>query len=312
MISIATVLLLAATAVRASSPADIVGGLFDIDPWLAEFEKVVGPVHRDRSIWEEAVGPLHRDHPSGPIAHLDLVFSIDAYHFDPQQEENVELASWSILFRGTADATRKRLRPRFGEGIALDFAPGRPRRFGDYYLTTLSDDRFELSWFAEEPEWAVPERSPAAERALVDRIIAFLQAGVDDAAIEAAFGKLEPQPRTSLMAAFGGDWRVQASHGKDRRADWVAIGVRGKPLDATRLIVSLGLREPGMIATDVHLSGPYLVDLATGKPPIVDGYRVSVELDRNQLESVPAKRPGTAAWRVKAWRVRSVTLTHDW
>jgi hypothetical protein len=94
MISIATVLVLAA-AVPASSPADIVGGLLDIDPWLAEFEKAVGPVRRDRSIWEEAVGPLHRNYPNGPIAHLDLVFSIDVYHFDPQQEENVELASWS-------------------------------------------------------------------------------------------------------------------------------------------------------------------------------------------------------------------------
>lgn len=308
MIAIAAVLLLAA-ATPAGSPADIVAGLLDIDPWLAEFEKVVGSVHRDRSLWEEAVGPLHRNYPSGPVAHVDLAFSIDAYHFDPQEEDNVELASWSILFRGAADATRERLRPRFGEGIALDFAPGRPRRFGDYYLTTLPDDRFELSWFAEEPEWAVPERSPEAERALVDRIAAFLRGSVDDTTIAATFGKLEPQTHTSLMAAFGGDWRVEVSHGKDGRPDWVSIGVRGKPLDAARLIEWLGLREPGMIATDVHLSGPYLVDLTTGKPPLADGYRVSVELDRDLLESTPAERPGTAAWRVKAWRVRSILLS---
>jgi hypothetical protein len=75
------------------------------------------------------------------------------------------------------------------------------------------------------------------------------------------------------------------------------------------LISFLGLEDAGMLATDVHLSGPYLADLANGKRPSVDGYNVTVEIDRELLVSVAAKRPATAEWKPKAWRIRGVWLS---
>jgi hypothetical protein len=294
-----------------STTGDIVGKLTGFQPWLADFEAIVGPLDRDRSIWEEATGPVHRNRASGPIEHIDVAFSIDFYHFDPREEQNVELASWNVLFRDGEAEARERLRQRFGDGSALDYAVGHPRRFGDLYLTSLQDGRFELAWYAEEPEWAVPVRDSAGERALVDRIVGLLRSGVRDQTIAASFAPPSPLPGRSTLGAQGPDWRLEVSPGRAGRPDWVSIKVRGAPLDAGPLIAFLRLAEPGMLATDVHLSGPYLADLANGKRPGVDGYRVTVEIDHELLESVPAKRPATAQWKPKAWRIRGVWLSRD-
>jgi hypothetical protein len=293
----------------APSTADLVARLAGLKtPWLRELEAVVGPLHRDLSVWEEAVGPLRRDLAQGPIEHLDVRFTIDFYHQDPQREENVQLASWDVLFRGGADEALARLRQRFGEGQPLDYAVGHPHRFGDLFLTPLPAGRFQLAWYAEEPEWAVPRRSPADERALEDRLIVFLRSGIRNETIEKAFARPGPLAERSSLGAQGPQWRLEVSPDPGGRPRWVSIEIRGLPLDATRLIASLGLREPGLIASDVHLSNPDLSDLQTGKQPVVDGYEVDVRLDQELLAPVPARRPATAAWKPKSWRIRGLWL----
>lgn len=290
------------------STAELVGKLADLPDWLEPFEAIVGALHRDLTVWEEAVGPVRRDFASGPIEHVDVAFSIDMYHQDPQREKNVRLSSWEVRFRGEQEAALAQLRQRFGDGEPLDFAVGHPRRFGHLFLTPLPRGAFQLAWYATEPEWAVPPRSAEEERALEDHLIAFLRAGIRDETLHKFFPGLAKRPGWDTLESRGPQWRAEISPHEGGQPAWISIEIRGLPLDATRLVRSLGLREPGFVASDVHLSHDELSDLATGKQPTIDGYELNLRVDHQLLTSTPAKRPGQAAWTVKDWRIRSLWL----
>ncbi len=291
-----------------TSTAELVTKLGSLPDWLDKFEAIVGPLHRKLEVWDEAIGPLHRNFAEGPIEHIDVAFSIDMYHFDPQKMTNVQLDNWQVLFRGDQDAAAALLKQRFGDGELLDFADGSPRRFGPLYLTPLQRGGFELAWYQNEPQWAVRRRTPAEDRALEDRLMAFLRAGIRDQTVEQFFPGLAKRVGWSTLESHGPHWRAEISPGENGRPSWVSIKIRGEVLDATRLVGALGMKDPGFLASDVHMSYLELSDLTDGRKAIVDGYQVNVHLDRDQVEPTTAKRPGQGAWKAKAWRIRSLWL----
>lgn len=291
-----------------SSTAEMVAKLAELPDWLGELEAIVGPLERNLEVWEEAIGPLHRSRPEGPIEHLTVALSIDFYHQDPQREKDVALASWDLVFRSGREAALEALRGRFGAAQDLDFAVGQPRRFGDLYLTPLPGDRFQLAWYGEEPEWAVPPRDGAEERALEDHLIAFLRAGIRDQTVERFFPELADRPGHSTLQAIGPYTRTEITKPRAPRPAWVSIEIRGAPLSAARLVAALGLRRPGFIARDVHMSHAELCDLATGRQAVVDGYEINLTVDRALMKSAPSKRPAQLVWTVDDWRIQSLWL----
>jgi hypothetical protein len=56
--------------------------------------------------------------------------------------------------------------------------------------------------------------------------------------------------------------------------------------------------------------GPVHRERASGPIAHLDGYEVDLLVDRDLLQSIPAKRPATAAWKPRSWQIRGLWLRH--
>jgi len=188
------VLVMGAAGGETARPVDVVAALIQQPPGvLSGLEAVVGPLHRNPAKWEDAVGPLHRVSPSPAVARAGVELAIDIFHQDPAKVEDPDLAHWDLDFQTGRDACRRLLAQRFPKPRELR-ADGRPLlRFGDFYFTPLdAGDGFRLSWYREEPLFAIPGRSEGETARLLADLAAIANAGFTRQAIEARLGRLVP------------------------------------------------------------------------------------------------------------------------
>lgn len=295
------------------TPLDLATALVDGRPVvLSQLVSLVGPIPRDPSVWEQAVGPVGVTHGEGTIESVDVRFSIDHYHFDPREQDDPLLASWDATFRGGggvgagADGVADLLRSRYGEGLALLHQAGWPTRFGPFYLTRLPAGRFRLSFFRDEPGWAVPPRSEAGSRDEMARIERFLRGGVTLASLEAAFGALGPDSWGESLEGETRHWRISARPAAEP-FDRVFLVPRGEPIPAGALIPALGITAPIVVSHDVHLSSRNLEDREKGRPKVGD-YEIEMAIDFGDLVLLELP-PDPSRYQPPAWSSTTFAIT---
>ncbi len=308
-------LLLGSTAAFAATPSDapgMVNALFREPPSeLAALETIAGPIGRDRSKWEEAVGPLVRTRASGPIARVRVELSVDFYHFDPRQIENPELKSYQLDFRTDRNAVRGLLEKLAGPPRQLVDGGAQVLRFKDFYYRESGKDGFSLAWYREEPDFAVPRRTPQETVRVVTGLSALLRDGISRAAIEERFGKLEPRQGWGYDEVKGADWelKVEPLGGPEVKE---VVFVTRRPIPGKGIVRALGLKEPAVIRTGMHVLDNLVVDAASVWLPIRHGYAVSMKLHRKApLVKTNRQRGPEPLYQSVDYPIRSLRIWRD-
>jgi hypothetical protein len=229
---------------------------------MSELEAIVGPIamsFRDEDL--ENMGRLQRPRDSRdpkaeftalvPRLHVDYGF--DMYHETPSRPRDVGLETFTLVVRGDAAAAEQILRDKLGPPRVLVRGSARYAAFHPFYITRdpQETDRFQLSWYAEVPRFAIPEPDPQLRAAWlrelarristarsIDEVDAFCKAAPADAGIEIT-GTLN---------------RTANPHGRptlDPRDYWIKFV---PPLRATVLADAFEWGAIVGVSTDVHLS----------------------------------------------------------
>jgi len=307
------VLMIGAAPGKPENPADVVAALVGKPPGvLSELEAVVGPLHRNPAKWEDAVGPLRRVSPGPAVARASVELAIDVFHQDPAKEADPSLAHWDLEFRTGRDASRQLLARRFPRPAALRDG-GRPvLRFGDFYFSALEvGDGFRLSWYREEPMFAVPERSEAETARLLADLAAIANAGFTRQAIETRLGRLVPDPWKESDLLHGSTWDVTYHPSGAARPDRFSIQFK-RPLPSRDLYSRVGIERPAVRSNDTHMQSRDIFDQAhrlsreTGYPmPALRGYVIDIEVDPKGLAITDRQAPGSPVWKAEGSRILS-------
>ena len=307
-------LLLGSTAALATPPdaSSIVATLFREPPGeLAALETVAGPIGRDRSKWEEAVGPLVRTRASGPIARVRVELSVDIYHFDPREIENPQLKSYQLDFRADRNAVRGLLEKLAGPPQQLADGGARVLRFKDFYYRDPGKDGFSLAWYGEEPDFAVPRRTPQETVRVVTGLAALLRDGISRAAIEERFGKLAPKQDWGYDEVKGADWELMVEPLGGPEVKEVVFVTR-RPIPGKGIVRALGLKEPGVIQTGMHVLDNLVIDVQGVWLPVVHGYAVHIKLDHHApLVKTGRERGPTPIYQSRDYPIQSLRIWRD-
>lgn len=149
-------------------------------------------------------------------------------------------------------AARAALRERLGEARPLRQEDRAVERYADFDLTPdASGGGFQFAWYADEPDFAIPERSAAENARLTDDLAAIADAGWTRQAIEARFGKLTPNPGSDEDRIERELWSLEFEPAGAAKPERVHIAFR-RPLQGADLIRRLGIEEPRITAGDTH------------------------------------------------------------
>ena len=303
-------LFLGSAAVFAAGPSEVVAALFREPPGeLAALEKIVGPIGRDRSKWEDAVGPLTRTRPAGPIAKLRVELAVDIYHFDPRKVEDPRLGSYQLDFREGRRAVRGLLEKLAGPPRELAAGGRRVLRFKAlYYQESGAADGFSLAWYRTEPDFAVPRRTEQETVRLATGLAVLLRDGISRAAIEERFGKLTPKPDQGYDEVKGADWELHVRPAGGPAVEEVVFVTR-RPVPGKAIVGALGLKEPGVIRTGLHVLESLVVDVQGIWLPVVHGYAVEIRLDRiAPLVKTDRKRGAEPIYQSRDYPIRSLRI----
>ena len=282
-----------------------VGAIVDAKPEsLSQLEACIGRLGRDRTNWEEAVGPLRREAPSPALRRARVSFAIDVFHQDPQEVEDPNLAEYLLSYPAGLAAARAVLRERLGEPKALRQDERPVERYGEFYvLPDAAGDGFQLAWYADEPDFAIPERSAAETTKLTDDLVAIADAGWTRQAIEARLGKLTPNSGSDEDQIERELWSLEFEPAGAAKPERVHIAFR-RPLQGADLIRRLGIEEPRITAGDTHMQSRGVIDLKhrlsleTGYPlPARGGYALDIEVSREGLIETKEEYPASTVWR---------------
>lgn len=300
----------------ANKPAGVVAALADKQPRvLSELEAVVGPLRRDPAKWEEAVGPLRRISPGPAVARAHVDLGIDIFHQDPRKVEDPSLGHWELDFTSGRDASRRLLAGRFPKAAELRGDDGRRvLRFGDLYFSELDvDGGFRLSWYCNEPLFAIPQRNEQETAKLVAGLAAVANAGFTRQAIAAHLGPLAYDPQRGLDVLRTGTWTLDYKPTGAARPERIAIDFK-RPLPARDLLPRLGIQRPGVISGDTHMQSRTVIDLAKRFSPeighllpAVKDYGIRISVDQEGLIKTGEKRPGTPIWSAEGAQILSLS-----
>lgn len=258
---------------------------------FSDLETLAGPIGRDRSHFDEAFGPIARARATGPLAGLRVALAIDFYHEDPHEVENPKLASYDLHFRHDGRACRELLRTVADPPQQLLDGGIGVLRFKDFYFREAgSEDGFTLSWYLDEPDFAIPRRTAEETKRLVDGLVGLLRHGISRAAIEQRFGALTPDPVWQGVDVLKGpDWELKVKPGKGQAVKEVSFFTR-RPIPGEALVQALQLKEPGVIMWCIHPCSFTVIDLAVPGEPVAHGYMIRIELAQ-KADLVAVDRP---------------------
>jgi hypothetical protein len=268
---------------------------------------------RDRAKWEEAVGPLVVNTPSPAVAQARVELAIDVFHFDPTEIEDPSLGSYVLRFSSGYEASRAVLAGAFP-------APGKLARFGlpvwrfgDLYLSeAAAGGRYSLSWYAREPDFAVPVRTDQETAKLVEGLAAVARAGFTRQAVEERFGKLVHDPAHEEDVVAGETWKLRFEPPGAAVARDLFLDLK-RPLPGAALLPKLGIDSWRVVSGDTHLQGRHVVawprrlDPDTGySAPSLQGYVLRLEVSREGLTETGEDYPGSPVWNADDPQVVSV------
>lgn len=258
--SIALILTLFGSQLPAAAdplPADsaaVVQALFAHPPQqLKQLEAIIGNLNRDFRQPKDEFGPLVREAPSPLFLRVRAELMNSFYHHGPEETADPPLFTWRLEFvAGRAECRRLLTAATTPQNLELD---GRPiYRFGDLYFQELpaADDAFVLSWYREKPLFAILERSAEETARLLASLAAVAREQFSRAAVEKYFGKLQPMPGTNSGKIHGPTYEIEYTSLNEEHP-WGFQMVFRRPAPAEILVKELGLRQPVVIAPDVHM-----------------------------------------------------------
>jgi hypothetical protein len=311
---------LPAGAEAPEDPAAVAAALVAKPPQvLSEFEAIVGPLHRDPTKWADAIGPLHRGSPRPGVVRADVELGIDLYHQDPYKELDPSLWHWDLDFLSGQSSCRQLLMARFPKVRELRVDGRRVSRFGDFYLTPLdAADGFRLSWYEQEPLFAIPLRSAAETAKLIDALTAIAHAGFTRKSIVAHLGALTLDRGWNADFLHTDTWELRYEPAGAAKPKRVAIDFK-RPLPSRDLLSKLGIRKPAVSSGDSHMRTRTIFDQAkslspaTGYPlPAVGGYAVSLHVDPHGLIDTKEMDGFSPVWSAKGAQIISLEALAPW
>lgn len=229
---------------------------------MSELEAIVGPIGMSfRNEDLENMGMLQRPRDwrdpkaefTALVPRLSVDYWFDMYHETPTRPRDVGLETYTLVVRGDAAVAEQILRDKLGPPRILVRGSARSAAFHPFYVTRdpQESDRFQLSWYAEVPRFAIPEPDPQLRAAWlrelarriatarsVDEVDAFCKVAPADAGIEVVGTQnrtANPRGRPTL----------------DPRDYWIKFV---PPLRATVLADAFEWGAIVGVSTDVHLA----------------------------------------------------------
>jgi hypothetical protein len=180
-------------------------------------------------------------------------------------------------------------------------------RFGRFYATAAAGDGLILEWHLVEPEVAAPKPTLREQEAMSAAVVALLREGPGRAILEQSFGRLREDRDWGCDAASGTGWSLRFCPAGASRPERLSLEFR-PPLPGERVAKAAGVADPVIVSTDVHLTTRYVVDRTSRGFPAVHGYRVSIAVPSEGLQSTDLEWPGSPVWRALRLRISSLTL----
>ena len=303
-----------ADTARSGDPAAVIAALVAKPPQaLSELEAIVGPLHRDPAKWEDAIGPLNRVSPGPGVARAGVELAIDSFHQDPQKVSDPALGHWDLDFVAGREACRQLLAARFPKIRELRVDGRRVLRFGDFYYSELgADSGFRLSWYDQEPLFAIPLRSAGETAKLVKALAAIASAGFSRQSVVAHLGPLTRDPGQNADVLHTETWDLTYEPAGAAKPQRFSVSFK-RPLPSRDLLPRLGIRKPAVESGDTHMRSRTLFDqakrlsLETGYPlPAVGGYAISLDVDPHGLIETKGRLPGSPIWSAEGSQILSL------
>ena len=304
----------AADGAGSGDPEAIIAALVAKPPQaLSELEAIVGALHRDPAKWEDAIGPLHRVSPGPGVARAGVELAIDSFHQDPPKVSDPSLGHWDLDFIAGRDACRRLLAARFPKMRELRVDGHRVLRFGDFYYSELGvDGSFRLSWYDQEPLFAIPLRSAGETAKLVKALAAVANAGFSRQAVMAHLGALTRDSGQNADVLHTETWDLTYEPAGAAKPQRFSVSFK-RPLPSRDLLPKLDIRRPAVESGDTHLQSRTIFDqakrlsLETGYPlPAVGGYAVSLEVDPQGLIETKDRIAGSPIWSAEGSQILSL------
>jgi hypothetical protein len=246
----------------------------------------------------------------------DVELGIDLFHQDPREEADPSLWHWDLDFLSGRSSCQQLLMARFPKVRELRVDGRSVSRFGDFYLTPLdAADGFRLSWYEQEPLFAIPLRSAAETAKLIDALVAIAKAGFTRKSIVAHLGALTLDLGWNADFLHTDTWDLRYEPAGAAKPKRVAIDFkRPLPSRPSRDLVSkLGIRKPAVDSGDSHMRTRTIFDQAkslspaTGYSlPAVGGYAVGLNVDPHGLIDTKEVRAFSPVWSAKGAQIISL------
>jgi hypothetical protein len=250
----------AAVAAPEGPVADLVRRLVARRPArMSELEAVVGPIgmsFRDED--RENIGWLDRPRDASGeftplVPRLHIRYRFDMYHQSPTQPRDVGLEMFRLVVRGDPAIPDQILRTAIGSPRTVVDGGTSYSAFHPFYVSRDPGitDRFQITWYAEVPRFAIPEPDPQARaawlRALAHRISTAQSIDEVDAFCRAA-------PAAAGIEIIGTLNRTANQYGrpaKDPRDYWIKLV---PPARAKLVADAFGWGPVVGVSHDVHMS----------------------------------------------------------
>lgn len=282
---------------------------------LNDLEPIFGKFVRKGPYMADAFSPRFAgDLPLG-VSNYRIRTSIDIYHQDPSMQKDAPLDSYCFGFDGGLSATEQEL-AKLAPAIELEEDNRRVVRYENLYLkeSDKPDGPFELCWYRETPEFALPKRADGEYEQIVSAVMSMLNDKLSRTAIEEKFGAASYDARHDFgLTVRRPTWQVSFVLNSAARPPQTQVRFSfnaNRPLDGAQLLHLLNVEKPRATSFDVHMTGRSLVDGATMSRPKFGKYLVEIEVKDEGLaeDREMSARMNRPVWNSAQFRILAISL----
>lgn len=289
---------------------------------LSELEEIVGPLLRDLTRGEIAGlargATANEAARAGGLSDLEVEFALDFYHQDPHSEPNPVLASYRLGFACGLDQCLGLLERSFGEAKLVRRGDQRVYRFHPptvrdplsgpgFYVVPDEGGRYSLWWHERVPDFAIPVPDAAETRALVGKLIRFLDGPITRTHLTACFGEPVLDEDWGSEVVRADNWTIELSPEGEEQPESIIFHFR-PPVPGKDIAAALDVHEPVVVATNVHMTSRIVADWQTRTFPRSGRYRVYLHVDETGLQVTDRQWPASAVWLAPEIRLHSIEI----
>lgn len=289
---------------------------------LSELEEIVGPLSRDLTRGEIANlsrnGAASDAARAGGLVELEVEFALDFYHQDPHSEPNPLLRSYRLSFASGLDQCLGVLERSFGPATMVRRGDQRVYRFRPptardplsgpgYYVVPGEGGRYSLWWHERVPDFAIPVPEAGETKALVGKLIKFLDGAITRTQLTACFGEPVLDEDWGSEVVRADNWTIELSPEGEEQPESIIFHFRPS-VPGKDIAAALDVNEPVVVATDVHLTSRIIADWQTRAFPRSGRYRVYMHVDDSGLQSTDREWPASSVWLAPEIRIHSIEV----